>query len=171
MGQLILLAAIAHRRVIGVNNTLPWHLPEDLKHFKALTTDHVVVMGRKTFDSIVDRLGRPLPDRHSVVITRNRNWLPNWPKPSAGDQVSVRNDINGLRSLSEQPIFVIGGAEIYELTLPLADGLEITEVEADVQGDAFFPEISPEVWHREAGPELHSDASGLKYRFVHYQRK
>ena len=66
---------------------------------------------------------------------------------------------------------MIGGAEIYELTVPLADGLEITEVEADVQGDAFFPEISPEVWHREAGPELHSDASGLKYRFVHYQRK
>lgn len=171
MGQLILLAAIARRRVIGVNNTLPWHLPEDLKHFKALTTGHMVVMGRKTFESIVDRLGRPLPDRQSVVITRNRNWVPTWPKASAGDQVSVVHDISGLRSLSEQPIFVIGGAEIYELTLPLADRLEITEVEADFQGDAFFPEISPDVWHREAGPQLHSESSGLQYRFVHYRRQ
>lgn len=171
MGQLILLAAIARRRVIGVNNTLPWHLPEDLKHFKALTTGHVVVMGRKTFESIVDRLGRPLPDRQSVVITRNRAWVPAWPKPSAGDRVSVVHGIDGLRSLGEEPIFVIGGAEIYEATLPVADRLEITEVDADVQGDAFFPEISPDVWHREAGPQLHSESSGLHYRFVHYRRK
>lgn len=171
MGQLILLAAIAKRRVIGNNNTLPWHLPEDLKHFKALTTGHVVIMGRKTFESIVQRLGRPLPDRHSVVVTRNRSWVPAWPKTSAGDRVSVVHDIDGLRALSEHPIFVIGGAEIYALTLPMADRLDITEIETDVEGDAFFPEISPDVWHRQAGPQLHSASSDLQYRFVHYQRK
>lgn len=171
MGQLILVAAVAHRRVIGADNGLPWHLPEDLKHFKALTSGHVVVMGRKTFDSIIDRLGRPLPGRHSVVITRNRHWVPAWPKASADDQVSVVHDLDGIKALSEAPVFVIGGAEIYGLTLPIADRLEITEVDTDVAGDAFFPEISPAVWHREAEPQLHSESSGLRYRFVHYRRQ
>lgn len=171
MGQLILLAAIAHRRVIGANNALPWHLPEDLKHFKALTTGHVVVMGRKTFESIVDRLGRPLPDRHSVVMSRHRDWVPTWPKVSEGDRVSVVHDLDALRAFTEKPTFVIGGAEIYELTLPMADRLEITEIDTDVEGDAFFPEIGLDLWHREEGPQLHSASSGLGYRFVHYVRK
>ncbi|MBU3725176.1 MAG: dihydrofolate reductase [Burkholderiaceae bacterium] len=171
MVQLVLLAAVGHRRVIGIRNALPWHLPEDLKHFKTMTTGHVVVMGRKTFESIVERLGRPLPDRHSVVITRNRHWKPTWPKVSQSDQVSVVHDIDQLQKLSEEPIFVIGGAEIYALTLPMADRLEITEVEVDVEGDAFFPEISQEVWVRKAGPDLHSESSNLRYRFVQYLRR
>ncbi len=170
MGQLILLAAVAHRRVIGQDNDLPWHLPEDLKRFKSLTTGHVVAMGRKTFQSIIDRLGRPLPNRRSVVLTRSAGWRPDWPDRQNDNSVSVLHDVAGLEQLSEGPVFVIGGAEIYAQTISHADILELTEIDLDVPGDAFFPEIDPGLWQGSHSEWLSSEKSGLRYRYVQYRR-
>ncbi len=162
--RLILLAAVAKRGVIGVNNTLPWHLPEDLRRFKEITTGKTVAMGRKTFDSIVARLGKPLPNRHSLVLTRTVTG-------TVPDTVTVVHSVSDLLQIETDCIYVIGGAEIYRQTLELADSLDITEVDLDVEGDAFFPDISEAIWQREAGPTLRSEASGLSYRFVTYRRK
>jgi dihydrofolate reductase len=167
--RLILLAAVAKRGVIGVNNTLPWHLPEDLKRFKEITTGKTVAMGRKTFDSIVARLGRPLPNRHSVVITRAT--APNGVSGTFADSVTVLHSIADLLQLDTDCVYVIGGAEIYRQTIELADSLDITEVDLDIEGDAFFPEIREALWQPDAGPSLRSEASGLNYRFVSYRRK
>ena len=167
MGRLILVAAVGKHRVIGINNELPWHLPEDLKRFKALTTGHTVAMGRKTYDSIVARLGKPLPNRQSVVLTRDAAWAP---APDHAGSVRVVESVDALLALSDDPIYVIGGAEIYGLTLPLAAELDITEVDVDIQGDAFFPEIDGRQWSRQAGENLTSESSAINYRFVRYQR-
>jgi dihydrofolate reductase len=175
--RLILLAAVAKGNVIGVNNTLPWHLPEDLQRFKALTTGHVVAMGRKTFDSIVARLGKPLPNRHNVVISRKQaSEVLNLPvlAGQALDQavhvIHSANDLHALCTQGSKDIFIIGGAEIYQMTIGLADTLDITEVDLEVNGDAFFPEINLAHWRKTAGPWLVSQAEGLRYRFVTYQR-
>ena len=170
MAALILLAALGHRRVIGRDNQLPWHLPEDLKHFKALTTGQVVVMGRKTFESICDRLGRPLPHRHSVVLTRDHQWRPTWSGDAQGSEVSVIHRPEALASIDAPSLYVIGGAEIYALTLPQAAAMEITEVDLDVAGDAFFPEFDPDQWQMTAGPWQHSASAGHRYRFVRYSK-
>lgn len=167
MGRLVLVAAVGQQGVIGINNELPWHLPEDLKRFKALTTGHTVAMGRKTYDSIVARLGKPLPNRQSVVLTRDRTWSP---AAEHAGSVRVVHTIDDLLALSDDPIYVIGGAEIYGLTLPMAAELDITEVDVLVQGDAFFPEIDNRQWSRQAGPALISESSGINYRFVRYSR-
>lgn len=163
--RLVLLAAIAERGVIGVNNTLPWHLPEDLKRFKEITTGKTVAMGRKTFDSILARLGKPLPNRHSVVITRG-----SMQKFDQG-MVTVVHSISDLLRLEVDEIYVIGGAEIYQQTIDLAESLDITEVDLKIDGDAFFPQIDEAIWRRSAGPTLRSEVSGLDYRFVSYRRK
>jgi dihydrofolate reductase len=170
MAALILLAAIGHRRVIGRDNQLPWHLPEDLKHFKALTTGQVVVMGRKTFESIRARLGRPLPNRHSVVLTRDLHWRPTWSGDAQGSEVSVLHRLEALTSIDAPSIYIIGGAEIYALTLPLAAAMEITEVDLDVAGDAFFPEFEPDHWQITAGPWQLNASAGHRYRFVRYSK-
>jgi dihydrofolate reductase len=170
MAELILLAAIGHRRVIGRENQLPWHLPEDLKHFKTLTTGQVVVMGRKTFESICNRLGRPLPNRHSVVLTRDINWKPSWPGEALGSQITVIHDLADLSAIAAQSMYVIGGAEIYALTLPQAAALEITEIDLDVAGDAFFPEFDPDQWQMTAGPWQISESAGHRFRFVRYSK-
>jgi dihydrofolate reductase len=167
MARVVLLAAVAKNGVIGVRNELPWHLPEDLKRFKELTTGHTVVMGRKTFDSIMARLGKPLPNRKSVVITRDAAWAP----PSPAHDVTVIHDIAAIRNLPGDVLWVIGGAEIYQLTMPMADELDITEVDLAPQGDAFFPAIDAAQWTMASGPGWHSEASGLGYRFIRYQRR
>lgn len=165
--QIILLAAVAHHRVIGVNNTLPWHLPEDLRRFKSLTTGHTVVMGRKTFDSIVARLGKPLPNRHSVVLTRDQSWR----APQGFEsQVQVIHDVQAIRALSDEFVYVIGGAEVYAQTLALATSLDITEIDLEVTGDAFFPEIDLTKWARNASSPMVSERDGLSYAFVRYTR-
>ena len=166
--QIILLAAVAHNRVIGANNTLPWHLPEDLRRFKSLTTGHTVVMGRKTFDSIVVRLGKPLPDRRSVVLTRDRNWRAPQEFES---QVQVMHDPKAIAELSDDCVYVIGGAEVYAQTMEIATVLDITEVDLKVAGDAFFPEIDSLRWSRNADAQMVSERDGLRFAFVRYERK
>lgn len=168
MAPLILLAAVAQDRVIGIRNTLPWHLPEDLQRFKALTTGHRVLMGRKTYDSIVARLGKPLPNRRSIVLTRDSSWQPSVPP---GADVRVIHSVEALDRQEPDSIYVIGGAEVYAQTMSIATELDITEVELSVEGDAFFPEIDPRVWLRDAGHDNRSEASGIAYRFVHYRRR
>ena len=179
--SVILLAAVAKGNVIGVNNTLPWHLPEDLKRFKRLTTGQMVAMGRKTFDSIVDRLGKPLPNRHTVVITRDRQWKPNPGVLSAGEALGAK--VTVVHSVAEMmqiaaggrsnnaPLYVVGGAEIYNATLAFATELDITEVDLDIQGDAFFPPIDPTLWATENAPWQVSESSDLRYRFLTFTRR
>lgn len=166
--RLILLAAVAHDRAIGIHNQLPWHLPEDLKRFKDVTTGHAVAMGRKTFDSIVARLGRPLPNRLNLVLSRSADIS------VAADQAQLQmvRSLDELRALPIEEIYVIGGAEIYQDTIHHAQELDITEVDIDVPGaDAFFPTIDPAVWHPQASEWRISQASGLRYRFVRYHRR
>ncbi len=159
--RVCLIAALAANRVIGRNNTLPWRLPADLKRFKALTMGHPVVMGRKTYESI----GRPLPGRRNLVITRNRGFS------APGCEVVHSLDEAIAACSGARTIFVIGGAELYRESLPRAHCLEFTEIRAKIEGDAFFPEICMSEWH-ETGREIHSDEAGspFSYDFASYER-
>ncbi len=131
-----LVAAMAENRVIGRDGGLPWHLPDDLKHFKRLTLDHTIIMGRKTFDEV----GRPLANRRNVVISRNPTFRP------AG--VTVVPSLNEALALgaTESEVFVIGGGAIYQLALPRANRLYLTLVHADVEGDTYFPDFDEAAW-------------------------
>ncbi len=165
--EFVLLAAVARNGVIGCNNALPWHLPEDLRRFKSMTTGHCVLMGRKTFDSIVARLGHALPNRTSLVLTRDLSWRP----PAGGGEVRVLHRIDDIAIAPGQPVFVIGGEEVYRQTLPLAHRLEITEIDLLPEGDAFFPQIDAAHWQYVPGEMLYSDTGGLRYRFSRYERR
>lgn len=159
MSTLALIAAMANQRIIGRDNTLPWHLPEDLKHFKATTLGKPVIMGRKTWES----LGRPLPGRRNIVVSRNAGYQP------AGGELAGSLTEAIARTAADAEVFVIGGAELYRQALPLAQRLYLTEIAADYAGDAAFPEFSPTVW-RETSREAHVSATGIPYAFVLYQR-
>ena len=127
--RLSLLAALARNGVIGRGNALPWHLPEDLKRFKRLTLGHAVVMGRKTYESIISRNGKPLPGRDNIVLTRVADY------PAPGCKVSTSIDA-AIRAAdpAQGTIYVIGGAEVFKAAMPLADRLDLTEIHADVPG-------------------------------------
>lgn len=134
--EIVLIAAIARKnRVIGKNGEIPWHISEDLKRFKRLTIGHSVIMGRKTFESILKRLGKPLPERLNVVLTSSKKFS-DYP-----DVKTFRSLKSALKFLSkERRISIIGGESVYKKTLLLADRLELTMVDGDYNGDAFFPE-------------------------------
>ena len=142
MGKISLIVAMAQNRVIGIKNDLPWHLPADLKRFKTLTTGKPVIMGRKTFESIFERIKKPLPDRPNIVISRSG---------FSHDGVEVYDDLKeALKTTAKnypgQEIMVTGGASIYEQALPFADRLYLTIIEKDFDGDAWFPEIDKDDW-------------------------
>ena len=159
MTELALIAAVARDRVIGLNNTLPWHLPEDLQHFKRTTLGAPIVLGRKTWDSI----GRPLPGRHNIVVTRQANWQ----AAGASRAVSVAA---ALAWAGEVPrVFVIGGAELYAQALPLADALYLTEIDAAFAGDAYFPAFDPSLWTL-TQRDSHTHPEGWAYHFCRYAR-
>lgn len=166
MPRLALIAAVAENGCIGINNQLPWYLPEDLKYFRRLTTGSVVIMGRKTYESI----GKPLPNRTNIVISRKAGYHPEGIKvvsslEDALDLAAQVSEINGI-----DDVFVIGGAQIYALALPLANRLYLTEVQKTVEGDAFFPPINSVQW-REIGNEAHYyEPADTHYRFVVYER-
>jgi dihydrofolate reductase len=158
--QLVLIVAIAHDRVIGNNGQLPWHLSADLKRFKALTMGHPIIMGRKTYDSI----GRILPGRRNIIVSRNAEMV-----VAGGDCVNSLRAALDLVADAEQ-VFIIGGEQIYQLALPLADRIELTEVDTTVAGDARFPEFDHSHWD-ERHREIHRDSSsGLRYDFVTLER-
>lgn len=130
--KLIAIVAMASNRVIGRDGTLPWHLPEDLKFFKKTTSGHAVLMGRKTYDSILQALGKPLPNRRNLVVSRLM-------EPSPG--VEVLRDPTELSRLSglTSPVYLIGGANLYEALLPRCDEILLTYISAAYEGDAHFP--------------------------------
>ena len=159
---LSIIVAMAKNRTIGINNTLPWRIPADLQHFKKLTMGHHMIMGRKTFESI----GRPLPGRITVVVSRDRNLK------IEGCTVAHSLDEAIAACASDPQVFVVGGADIYAQALGLADTLCITEIQQDVIGDAWFPEFSRSEW-LEVSREIHRQKTPepLEYHFVEYQRK
>jgi len=159
--MLTVIAAVARNGVIGVDNRLPWHLPADLKHFRALTMGHTVIMGRKTWESLPDKF-RPLPGRQNIVITRNADYR------SEG-AVVVGSLPAALAATQGDEAFVIGGAELYTTALPLADRLQLTEIDAAFDGDTHFPAVDPNEW-RETARDAHTDDAGLGYAFVSYER-
>jgi dihydrofolate reductase len=159
-----ILVAFDENRVIGKNNTLIWHLPADLKRFKALTTGHVIIMGRKTFESI----GKPLPNRTTIVISRQADLQ----IEGAIIAHSVEEAILKAKSVTREDIFIVGGAEIYALSLPLADQILVTQLHDIFEGDAFFPEIPLDTWEvseRERG--VTDEKNAYQYSYLTYSRK
>jgi dihydrofolate reductase len=160
MGQIALVVAIDAQRGIGVDNKLPWHLPEDLAHFKRVTLGHPIIMGRKTFDSI----GRALPGRRNIVVTRNPSWR--------HEGVDVANSLpEALALVGDEPASIIGGAQIFNDAIPLADRMIVTEIAHTFPCDTFFPPIDPAVWEETARETHHSQANGYDYAFVTYTRR
>jgi dihydrofolate reductase len=155
--KLAIIAAIARNRVIGLDNQLPWRLSEDLKRFRALTTGHHIIMGRKTYES----LGRLLPDRTTVIVTRNAEYQ------VAGALIAHSLEDAIRLCGADDTAFLIGGEELYRAGLPIADLMFLTEIDADFSGDAFFPAYDINRWH-ETYRESGLNADGLKYYFVNY---
>lgn len=141
--KITIVAAVARNGVIGRANDLPWYLPEDLKRFKKLTAGKIVLMGRKTFESILGRLNKPLPNRTNVVVTHNRSY-----EVPSGVLLfhTLEEAVDSLGSAGD--IYIIGGGEIFRETIPIADRLEITHVAQDAPGDVYFPEIDSNQWKK-----------------------
>ncbi len=173
--DLILIAAVAENNVIGKDGGIPWRLPEDMRRFKELTTGYPVIMGRKTYESLPDRF-RPLPNRWNIVLTRQPEYIHLGIRPEGISLAPTLEDALHFveRHLPRQPeaeginrdrAYVIGGQSVYEAALPLANRLEITHVYQTVDGDAFFPEIDPQIW-------LPTNQIGREgYAFVTYRRR
>ncbi|MDR0414977.1 MAG: dihydrofolate reductase [Prevotellaceae bacterium] len=165
MADISIVVAVADNGVIGHANRLPWHIPEDLRRFKRLTFGHVVVMGRKTFESI----GKPLPNRKNIVISRTAQansaavgWV------AAGSLQEALQEAQGYGG----EVFVIGGDSVYRQAMPLVQRLYVTHVHATVEGDSFFPEISGEEWEPvDSSGIMVCDRSGLRYSFATYNRR
>jgi dihydrofolate reductase len=154
----IIVATDAHNG-IGIRNTLPWRLPEDLAHFKRTTSGHPIIMGRKTFESI----GRPLPQRRNIVITRNPGWR--------HDGVESAPSLAAAAALvGDAEAFIIGGAEIYAAAQELTQRLIVTEIQHSFDCDAFYPARDPLQWQEVSRENHHSAANGFDYAFVVYQR-
>jgi dihydrofolate reductase len=162
MNQISIIVAMAKNRTIGINNTLPWRCPEDLKHFKALTMGHHMIMGRKTFDSI----GKPLPGRTTVVVTRDRELT------IEGCLIAYSLPEAIAACAGDEQIYIVGGADIYAQALPLADTLYITEIQQNIAGDAHFPEFDHSAW-QEIARDVHTQLipQPLEYHFVTYRRQ
>lgn len=157
--RVCLVAAVARNGIIGAGGKLPWHLPEDLKQFKQLTLGRPIIMGRRTWDS----LGRPLPGRRNIVVTRQAGFA----APGAEVAASVAEAV--ARCAGEALAFVIGGSELYATALPVADRLILTEIDADYEGDTRFPAWNRAAW-RVASRTAHTAASGVRFEVVTYER-
>ena len=160
MSCVSVIAAVADNNAIGLDNGLPWHLPEDLKHFRSLTMGHHIIMGRKTYES----LGRLLPGRTTVIVTRQTDYC------VAGALVAGSLEEAISLCANDDEVFVIGGAELYKLALPVADKLYLTEVSGEFAADTFFPEYDKAAWREVAHERLVSE-SGLAFSFVVYERQ
>jgi dihydrofolate reductase len=162
--KVVLIAAVASNGVIGIHGRLPWRLPADMARFRARTYGHHVVMGRRTFES----LGKPLPGRTNLVVTRN----PRWTAPGVRAVASLEEALRVATTAGDTETFVIGGAELYAAALPVAVELDLTEVEASPEGDVRFPPWVSDEW-REVSREAHGpDASHpWAYSFVVRERR
>ena len=159
--RISMIWAQASNGVIGINGQLPWHLPEDLAHFKRLTQGFPVVMGRKTWDSLPPRF-RPLPGRTNIVITRQKGWSAPGAQVASGLQEAISLCADSLEA------WIIGGAQVYAEAEPYADRLEVTLIEQPFHGDAHAPGLGPN-W-KEAAREAHVSSTGLSFCFVTYRR-
>lgn len=156
--MLSLIAAVARNRVIGKDNQLLWHLPEDMKYFRETTRGKPVIMGRKTWESLPEKF-RPLPGRHNIVVSRN----PDYAVPGATLSTSLEEAIRQAGNNDE--VFVIGGETLYRQALPLAHRLYLTEIDRDYTGDAFFPEIPTDTWE-----EISRQQGGSDFTFAIYEK-
>ena len=161
--MLSIIVAKAKNNIIGKENKLIWHLPEDLKHFKEITTGHTIIMGRKTFES----LGRVLPNRKHIIFSQNPDFKVN------NENVEVVHSLLQIQDLIEgkEEAFVIGGAMIYNLLMPYVTKMYVTEIDKEFEGDTFFPKINTEIWKetsREKGKK--DEKNNLDYDFVTYEK-
>ena len=164
MKKLSLIAAMSTNRVIGLNNTLPWHLPADLRHFKDTTWGKAILMGRKTWESI----NRPLPGRTNMVLTRKADY----DLPEGCVRVSSVEEALQKATDMGQELIIMGGATLYEQTLPLCDTLHLTQIDLTLDGDAFFPELDLQEWTEVSTLAHNADEKNPhNYRFVTLQRR
>ena len=155
-----IIVAIAKNHAIGKNNQLLWHLPNDLKHFKDVTSGHTVIMGRKTYDSV----GRPLPKRRNIIITRQDISI-------EGCEVVPSIDEALERCENEEEVFIVGGAEIYRQAVPLTDRIYLTIIDQDFDGDTFFPELNPGEWTEKKRENFGPDEKNkYSYSFITLER-
>jgi dihydrofolate reductase len=157
--QLTLVVAVDANNGIGVDNQLPWHLPEDLAHFKRVTLGKPIIMGRKTFESI----GRPLPQRRNIVITRNQGWSHEGVDTAASLEAAIA-------LLDGAPASIIGGAQVFAEAMTVADCMIVTEIAHSFRCDTYFPRIDPAVWCETTREQHFSDRAGYGYAFVTYRR-
>lgn len=161
--MITLVVAMDKQRGIGAGNQLLWHLPKDLKHFKELTTGYPVIMGRKTYESI----GKPLPNRTNIVVSTRKDWF------QEGILIvgSVKEAVKFAKKINED-ICIIGGGNIYEQTIDIADRLEVTEVDAHLDAEVFFPKIEPEIWRlAKEICHLKDDKNPFNFCFQTFERK
>ncbi len=168
--QLNLIYARARNGVIGKDGKMPWHLPEDLAHFKRTTLGCPVIMGRKTWDSVPPQF-KPLPGRTNVVVTRQSDWHEDGALPAHDmlEALSICEHMSAILDNNPEQVWIIGGAQIYEQALPLAKRVIVTEIDADFEGDAFAPALGTD-W-RETARESHTSKTGLNFSFVTYIRQ
>ena len=161
--MLSIIVAKAKNNIIGKNNSLIWHLPEDLKHFRKLTTGHTIIMGRKTFES----LGRVLPDRKHIIFSQNPDFKVN------DENVEVVHSLLQIQDLieGEEEAFVIGGAMIYNFLMPYVKKMYVTQINEEFEGDAFFPKIDEKVWRKTSEEKgIKDEENKLDYEFITYER-
>jgi dihydrofolate reductase len=155
-----IIVAIAKNNAIGKDNKLLWYLPNDLKHFKDVTTGHTVIMGRKTYDSV----GKPLPKRRNIIITRQAINI---------EGCEVVNSLEAALALckDEDEVFIVGGAEIYRQAIPLTDRIYLTVIDQEFDGDSFFPELDPTEWKEKERENFEPDEKNkLRYSFITLER-
>ncbi|MEN0054714.1 MAG: dihydrofolate reductase [Mucilaginibacter sp.] len=156
-----IIVAIAKNHAIGKNNQLLWHMPNDLKHFKDVTTGHTVIMGRKTYDSV----GKPLPKRRNIIVTRQAIHI---------EGCEVVNSVDAALALcaNEEEVFIVGGAEIYKQSLPLTDRIYLTIIDHDFNGDTYFPELNTAEWKETEREDFEADEKNkYPYSFITLERR
>lgn len=159
--KITLVAAIAKNNIIGINNSLPWDIPEDLKRFKAMTSGHPILMGRKTFESI----GRPLPNRKNIVLTGDEDYF--------FEGIDVTNNFDEAKELIKnlnEEVFIIGGSSIYKLFESSADELAITHIEKEFEGDSYFPDFDWSKWAVKKEERFFDEKSQTNCRLTIYKR-
>ncbi len=164
--RVTIVVARARNGVIGTGNGLPWHLPEDLKHFRATTMGHAIVMGRKTFESI----GKALPGRRTIVVSRDARWThPGCESATSLDAaIALAAQPGADASIATDEVFVVGGAQLYLDAIAVAQRAIVTDIDLEVAGDAHFPELDPAQWRVHSRSE-HRSVGGLRYAIVDYR--
>lgn len=162
--ELVHVVAMDQQHCIGVNNQLPWHLSDDLKHFKRITQGGVIVMGRKTYDS----MGRALPNRSNWVLTRDPHWQADAVQCAHSVQDMLTQASADVKQRGQSSLFIIGGAELFRQTMPWTDRLELTHVALNVQGDTFYPAI-PSHFVAQSRQPMQDEKTGTAFEFVSYQ--